>query len=67
MVASVKTKGEEGAAYETKVILKAVAELVRTSKSVEEAFERVVNIANAEGVVIPKPGEKETRNGEETN
>ncbi|MCL1916709.1 MAG: hypothetical protein FWG14_00080 [Peptococcaceae bacterium] len=62
MTTTTLERGGVDMGYETKVILKAVAELVRTSKSVEEAFERVVNIANAEGVVIPKPeSEKEAK------
>jgi hypothetical protein len=38
--------------YETKVILMAVADIIKTSKTLEEAFERVAKIANAEGVVV---------------
>jgi len=38
--------------YETKVILVAVADIIRTSKDLNEALKRVAKIANAEGVVI---------------
>ena len=43
--------------YETKVILAAIADILRTSSTLDEALERVAKIANAEGVVIelPKP------------
>ena len=37
---------------ELKVILNAVAELVKNSKSVEEAYKRIVEVASAKGVVI---------------
>ena len=40
--------------YETKVILVALAELTKKSKSVEEVYEHIVKMANAEGVVIEK-------------
>jgi len=40
--------------YETKVILVALAELVKKSKTVEEVYELIVKMANAEGVVIEK-------------
>ena len=47
--------------YETKVILAAVADIIRTSKDLNEAFERVAKIANAEGIIIEplqKPSEE---------
>ena len=47
-------RGEALMGYETKVILVAVADIIQTSKTLDEAFERVAKIANAEGVVITK-------------
>ena len=45
--------------YETKVILKAVVDIMRSSKSLEEALARVANLANAEGELIKlTPAEK---------
>ena len=41
--------------YETKVILAAIADIIRTSKTLEEALERVARIANAEGIIIDLP------------
>ena len=41
-------------AYETKVILKMVAEEIAKSKSLKEAYMFVENAANAEGLEIPK-------------
>ena len=44
--------------YETKVILAAIADIIRTSETLEEALERVAKIANAEGVIIELPDKK---------
>ena len=55
-------KGEEAVGYETKVILVAVADIIQTSKTLDEAFERVAAIANAEGVVIKKQNKRERKN-----
>jgi len=41
--------------YETKVILAAIADIIRTSKNLDEALERVAKIANTEGVIIDVP------------
>ena len=40
-------------AYETKVILTAVADVLTTSKDLKEAYLRIAKIANAEGVILP--------------
>ena len=45
--------------YETKVILAAIADIIRTSKTLEEALERVARIANAEGIIIDLPVKEE--------
>ena len=53
-MAAMTMEGTRNMGYETKVILVAVADIIQTSKTLEEAFERVARIANAEGVVITK-------------
>jgi len=40
-------------AYETKVILTAVADIVQTSSNLDEAYKRIARLANAEGVILP--------------
>ncbi|MCL2215837.1 MAG: hypothetical protein FWB91_02330 [Defluviitaleaceae bacterium] len=40
-------------AYETKVILTAVADIVQTSSDLGEAYKRIARLANAEGVILP--------------
>ena len=42
-------------AYETKVLLSMVYDIVNTSKNLEEAGERIAKIANVEGVILNKP------------
>ena len=51
-------------AYETKVLLSMVYDIIITSKSLEEASERVAKIANVEGVILDKP-KKENENENE--
>ena len=49
--------------FESKVILLAVADIIRTSKDLNEALDRLEVIANAEGILVkkrePKRDEKE--------
>ena len=45
--------------YETKVLLVALAELIKKSKTVEEVYDHIVRIANAEGIVIQEREEKD--------
>ena len=52
------TKGAENVAYETKVLLIALAKIVRKADNKEEIYEALEEMANAEGVVI-KPMNKE--------
>ena len=40
--------------YETKVILVAIADIIQTSKSLDEAFDRIAEMANAEGIIVKK-------------
>ena len=39
-------------AYETKVLLIAIAEIIRKSKNLEEVYRAVAEMANAEGVIL---------------
>ena len=48
-------KGAEGIAYETKVLLSMVFDIINTSNSLEEAAERIARIANVEGVILEPP------------
>ncbi len=43
--------------YESKVIFKAVMDILKTSDSLEEAMERVAEVANVDEVIV-KPGKK---------
>jgi hypothetical protein len=40
--------------FETKVILRALADMLLTADTVEEAYMRLAKIANAEGVILEK-------------
>ena len=48
--------------YETKVIFAAMADILKTSATLEEAYERLTDIANAEGQVL-KPYENKCKKG----
>ena len=45
--------------YETKVLFLALGEIIKSSKTVKEAYERLAKIANAEGVIMEKFEEDE--------
>jgi len=45
-------------AYETKVILKAIGQIIKVTKDPEKIYKAVEDMANAEGVVLP-PYEEE--------
>ena len=49
---TVGTRGELNMGYETKVILVAIAEIIRKSNSIKEVYEAVAEMANAEGVIL---------------
>jgi len=38
--------------YETKVLLIAIAEIISKSESIEEVYEALAKMANAEGVIL---------------
>jgi len=46
--------------YETKVLLSAVASIMRKSDSLEDAYEELEEMANVEGVIL-KPFKKEEK------
>ena len=53
-------KGEENSmAYETKALLIAIANIMRLSKDMKQAYEALAEMANAEGVIL-KPLEDES-------
>jgi len=46
------TKGAENVAYETKVLLIALAKIVRKADTIKEIYDAIEEMANAEGVVL---------------
>ncbi|MCL1918509.1 MAG: hypothetical protein FWG14_09365 [Peptococcaceae bacterium] len=58
MTTAMVERGGGDMGYETKVILVAVADIIQTSKDLDEAFERVAAMANAEGVIVKKRDHK---------
>jgi len=46
------TKGALDMAYETKVLLIAIAQIIRKADSIEEIYKAVEKMANAEGPVL---------------
>ena len=50
-------EGVESVAYETKVILIALANIIRNSNNLSEVYKAVEEMANAEGMVL-KPYEE---------
>ena len=57
MSMTTQQRGAENVAYETKVLLIALSEIIRKAESLEEVYETVQKMANAEGVII-EPYEK---------
>ena len=51
------SEGVESMAYETKVILNALAYILRNANSLKDAYEALEEMANSEGVVL-KPFEE---------
>ena len=45
-------KGEETMAYETKALFIAIANIMRLSKDMKQAYEALAEMANAEGVIL---------------
>lgn len=52
-VASFAVKEETDKSYETKVILKLIAQQIGKAKSLKEAYTFVVNAASVEGMELP--------------
>ena len=59
------TKGEFNMAYETKVLLIALAQIIRKADSIEEIYKAVEKMANAEGVVLEPLNEEKKANKQE--
>jgi len=55
------TKGEIDVAYETKVLLIALAKIVRKAETVKEIYDAIEEMANAEGIVLKPLDEKEEK------
>ena len=53
------TKGADSVSYETKVLLIALAKIVRKADSIKEIYEAIEEMANAEGIVLKPLEEKE--------
>jgi len=51
-------EGGEKMAYETKVLLIAIAEIVSKADNIEEIYEAVSDMANAEGVILKPLSER---------
>ena len=49
--------------YETKAAFRTAADIILTSKTLKEAYERLAKIANVESVVVPEKFEKEDESG----
>lgn len=52
MNAATTVKGEEIMAYETKALFIAIANIMRLSKDMNQAYEALMEMANAEGVIL---------------
>ena len=50
-------------AYETKVLLIAIAKIIRKADNIKEIYEAIEEMANAEGVVLQPLSGKETKPG----
>ena len=46
------SKGEETMAYETKALFIAIANIMRLSKDIKQAYDALAEMANAEGVIL---------------
>ena len=54
-------EGEASIAYETKALFIAIANIMRLSKDIKQAYAALAEMANAEGVIL-KPLEDEDEN-----
>jgi len=59
MLIQAPSKGEISVAYETKVLLIALAKIVRKADSIDEIYKAIEEMANAEGVVLKPLDDKE--------
>ena len=58
-------KGELNLAYETKVLLIAIAQIIRKADSIEEIYKAVEKMANAEGLVLEPLSEEKKADKQE--
>ena len=62
MAVATTMRGEFGMAYETKVLLMAIAQIVQKADSLKEVYEAIEKMANVEGVVLdPYSGKEKKR------
>ena len=57
MSAMVDARGDIELAYETKALFIAIANIMRLSKDMNQAYEALMEMANAEGVILKPLGE----------
>ena len=55
-------RGELDMAYETKVLLIALAKIVRKADNIEEIYEALEEMANAEGVILKSYNDTQSEN-----
>ena len=60
--AATTVKGDEIMAYETKVLLIAIANIIRKSNCLEDVYKAIEEMANAEGIVLKPLDSKEGQN-----
>ena len=61
MAVAATMKEEFDMAYETKVLLMAIAQLIQKADSLKEAYEAIEKMANVEGVVLDAYSGKEKK------
>ena len=59
---STQMKGVSDMAYETKVILIAIANIVRNADNLKDVYGAIEKMANAEGIVIEPFEEEDSQN-----
>ena len=65
-LSTTKTKGIDSMAYKTKALFIAIANIMRLSKDMSQAYEALAEMANAEGVIL-KPLTIEDDNNNQNN
>ena len=63
-VMAAATRGDVDMAYETKALFIAIANIMRLSKDMNQAYEALMEMANAEGVILKPLDEKSEIEGQ---